>query len=425
MSKIITTKEVKELLLSKGYIPLFKEYVNTKEKLPCKTREGYKVYISLPDFKRGKEPSIFRKSNPYTIHNIKNYIKRKRIQCELLSTTYVNNKATLKFKCKCGKVFEKSWNNFSGGQTECNACRGKIFWNNEKIINFIERNSECKVLFIGRTSKKYKADIKLKCFCGNIFKTTFNQFHGNNKRQCNKCSIANMPQCKAKDKDVFIDEVSSLVSDKYSVLSEYVKSSLPVTFIHHKCGNKFDMRPNDFLRGQRCPRCFGTPRKTTAEFQKEVFKKHKKEYSVVGEYKNNRTKITIKHNKCEYKWDITPDAFLNQSQGCPKCIESKGERSISKWLYNNNFTYKEQFKFKKCKNERPLPFDFYLPDYNICIEYDGEFHFKETTLGNDLKQQKKHDKIKNEFCKENNIKLIRIPYWEFDNIETILESVLP
>ncbi|MCB2320474.1 hypothetical protein LGK98_06505 [Clostridium tagluense] len=65
-----------------------------------------------------------------------------------------------------------------------------------------------------------------------------------------------------------------------------------------------------------------------------------------------------------------------------------------------------------------------MPQYNTCIEYDGEMHYKETTLGNKLKQQQLHDKIKNNYCKDNNINLIRIPYWEKNNIEQILKSAL-
>lgn len=74
-----------------------------------------------------------------------------------------------------------------------------------------------------------------------------------------------------------------------------------------------------------------------------------------------------------------------------------------------------------------MPFDFYLPDYNTCIEYDGELHYKAVDYfgGDDaLSNTKCRDEIKTQYCKENNIKLIRIPYWEFDNIEEILNREL-
>jgi len=78
-----------------------------------------------------------------------------------------------------------------------------------------------------------------------------------------------------------------------------------------------------------------------------------------------------------------------------------------------------------CRNKKELPFDFYLPDYNLCIEYDGIFHYEDIfDKPYDFKTGKKRDKIKTKYCKDNNINLLRIPYWEFDNIEEILRQTL-
>jgi len=111
--------------------------------------------------------------------------------------------------------------------------------------------------------------------------------------------------------------------------------------------------------------------------------------------------------------------------GCPKCKFSRGEKRIDKYLYDNNFYYIKEKYFPDCKNVLLLPFDFYLPEYNLCIEYDGILHyidkFNETE---EFKKTKKRDKIKTKYCKNNNINLLRIPYWEFENIEKILEQTL-
>ena len=77
-------------------------------------------------------------------------------------------------------------------------------------------------------------------------------------------------------------------------------------------------------------------------------------------------------------------------------------------------------KFNDCRNKNPLPFDFYLPEYKTCIEFDGRQHFESIEHwegDNGLLKIKKNDSIKNEYCKDNDIKLIRIPYYEIDNIE--------
>ena len=74
-----------------------------------------------------------------------------------------------------------------------------------------------------------------------------------------------------------------------------------------------------------------------------------------------------------------------------------------------------------------LPFDFYLPQYNLIIEYDGEQHFKPISVfgGEDaFWTTVTHDAIKNQYCEDNDIDLLRIPYWEFDNIEKLIKDKL-
>lgn len=114
---------------------------------------------------------------------------------------------------------------------------------------------------------------------------------------------------------------------------------------------------------------------------------------------------------------------FNIGNRCPTCRKSKGEEEVKRVLSKNNTRFIEQYKFEKCRLRRTLPFDFYLPDYNVCIEYDGRQHFEVVKAFGGLDNfidTKIRDTIKNEYCKNNNIKLIRIPYWDFDNIETIL-----
>lgn len=104
-------------------------------------------------------------------------------------------------------------------------------------------------------------------------------------------------------------------------------------------------------------------------------------------------------------------------RGCAKCKNSRGEIAVEKLLNKLFIKYETQKKFDGCFYKQLLRFDFYLPDYNTCIEYDGIFHFEVTrkTSEEDLKLTKHKDNIKNEYCKNNNNHLIRIKYNE--NIE--------
>ena len=120
------------------------------------------------------------------------------------------------------------------------------------------------------------------------------------------------------------------------------------------------------------------------------------------EYINNKTKLKMK---------------------CPKCAYSKGETELKRVLKELEIEYKHQHCFKDCKIKRCLPFDFYLPKYNCCVEFDGRQHFEVVGAFGGLNgfiDTKIRDTIKTEFCKKNDINLIRIPYWDIDNIKNIL-----
>lgn len=120
------------------------------------------------------------------------------------------------------------------------------------------------------------------------------------------------------------------------------------------------------------------------------------------------------------------------TNGCPECDDkrSRGERAISTYLKGNNIVFEVQKRFFDCRYKRTLPFDFYIPTQNIAIEYDGEQHFQPVNLGGmnneeaDLafKETQTRDRIKTKYCSTHNIKLIRIPYTQFDNIEAILNQ---
>lgn len=103
------------------------------------------------------------------------------------------------------------------------------------------------------------------------------------------------------------------------------------------------------------------------------------------------------------------------------CLSSKGEQKISKILKKLNISFITQKTFNGCvnnKTNKKLKFDFYLPSYDCCIEYDGKQHFEECGLCDDsLKDRQYRDNIKNEFCKNNDINLLRISYLDYNKID--------
>ena len=177
-----------------------------------------------------------------------------------------------------------------------------------------------------------------------------------------------------------------------------------------------------------------TRKLTHEEFLERFYEKNKnaENIEILGEYVNNYTKIKCRCKIDGYEWEAKPNNLLN-GYGCPKCSESKGEKRVAKYLDSKNIEYERQYKFDECRSKDKLPFDFYIPSLNIVIEYDGEYHYMIITRSkNDTYERafnrfvgtKVRDTIKTIYCKENNIKLIRIPYWDFDKIEEILEKEL-
>lgn len=112
---------------------------------------------------------------------------------------------------------------------------------------------------------------------------------------------------------------------------------------------------------------------------------------------------------------------------CTSDKESYGERKIRDILDCYHIKYVRERKWDSCKNINELPFDFYLPDFNMCIEYDGELHFRSSKLFGGTKtlmRIKKHDEIKTAWCISNNIQLLRISYLDKKKIKKIIKEKL-
>jgi len=247
------------------------------------------------------------------------------------------------------------------------------------------------------------------------------------------------PHCfgnKRKSLSTFKDEVISLVGSDYSVLGEYINIDTHILMRHNLCGYKYKVTPYKFLNGRRCPKCMDIQRikthtKSTKKFCEEVRDKVGEEYTVIGEYIYALSHIEMRHNKCNKIYPVTPANFLNGKR-CPNCRKSTGEERIMKFLENKKILFKKNKTFPTLKGLGGgwLSYDFYIKEYNLLIEYQGEQHERPVDFygqGIDVaikhfKKQQEHDARKRLYAEENSIGLLEIWYWEYDNIENILNS---
>ena len=326
---------------------------------------------------------------------------------------YINYSTKILMKHNlCNNSYKVAPNNFIKGH-RCPYCYGKNKKTNEEV------NKEIK-LVLGNdyelNSDYINNHTKMKIIhkpCNNISEVSLT--HLKDFKGCIYCNGSRT----ILNNETFKKKVELKYNDEYIPLSDYKSIHEKVLMKHNKCGYEWLITPNNFLNNNRkCPLCSGVKKKTHEEFINEVFDLVGDEYTVLSEYKSCRTKILMKHNKCNCEWYIRPNDFLNNKR-CPNCNllnnESKAVKEIKKYLDDNNIKYIQEKRFKTCKDKNTLPFDFYLIDYDLLIEYDGEQHFNKATGSYIFTEEKvslikSHDQIKDQWCKENNKELLRINY---------------
>ncbi len=244
------------------------------------------------------------------------------------------------------------------------------------------------------------------------------------------CGISKLKTLFTKTKEKFIEESNLIHNNKYDYSkTDYINDSTKLIVICPIHG-EFEQLANKHLQGNGCKGCQKS--KTASSFKtkySEIFidrakKVHGDKYTYL-EYiamRKNMKIICKKHGEFEQR----PDNHL-RGNGCPSCDISFGETLIQNYLNNSNIKFKKEKTFDGCKNKLKLPFDFYLEEKNTIIEFDGIQHYEPIDYFGGLEAfeyRKSNDKIKNEYCKNNNIRLIRIPYFKIKEIDDILAKEL-
>lgn len=236
------------------------------------------------------------------------------------------------------------------------------------------------------------------------------------------------PYCNGNRNALYNEEwVKSNTPAQYKYIDGYTKMSEKCQFYCLKCNSNFLQTParliNESIYG--CG-CCPTKKKTHEEFVAECGDAIKN-YDILSQYNGVDANIRMRHKKCGTEFDITPHSFIHKHDKlyCPICFykKSKGELAINEFLLLNKIEYQKEFIFPDLKNRK---FDFFIPSFNIAIEYDGIQHFKPVELfgGEDgFKKTKERDLEKNYYCIKSNISLYRIPYSELDNINEILHKI--
>lgn len=276
---------------------------------------------------------------------------------------------------------------------------------------------------------KSKEPVILSCPTHGRFKRKPNEIL--NGLGCQECGWDRMRNHKRLSKESFIAKSRAVHGDEFDYSQAIYKNmSTKVAIVCPKHGVFHQIPKNHIRLKHKCPVCKRA--KTSLwkrDVQDKVIEKFRKTHGDLYDY--SRTVYSTSQLKVEIgcskhgAFMQSPNAHIMGS-GCPVCSASKAEKQIRAWLDEKGIEYEPQKTFKGCRNIRKLPFDFYIPSRGVCIEFDGELHYKmfrkAKTSREKLTRTKKNDAIKNDFCTSQGIHLLRIPYWKQKQIPLLLSD---
>jgi len=332
---------------------------------------------------------------------------------------YVNSTKHVKIICPEHGVFEPIANNFING-SGCPVCSNRN--KNKKLSMSIDDfKSKSNVAHNGKYDYSLvnyinnKTKVKIICPEHGVFEQR-PDMHLLGKG-CNLCGGSYK-----KNNIIFINESISIHNNKYDYsLVNYINNKTKVKIICPEHG-VFEQIPKSHLLGSGCHKCCNNYKLTRENFIAKSNETHrnKYDYSLV-DYHNTHTEVDI---LCKEHGVFSQKAYKHMyGNGCPNCKYSKSEELISYILIENNIKFEREKTIDNCVYKNKLRFDFYLSDFDIYIEYDGEQHFRPiANWGGEKSYEvlKKRDYIKDRFCENNNIKLFRISYKD-DIIRSLCE----
>lgn len=324
----------------------------------------------------------------------------------------------------------------------------KVVWHSQNKNHYIDKGyvfTKYRDSFLVKAedlSHSATAKVKVVCdFCGEEYDMSWYHYRETaDKQQKNACYNCRHTKRYANDlslrQENLYSKALSICDDRgYILISNKEEIKNNTTYVKIVCPlhGEHEMRINNLINGKGCPSC--NYDKRSEEYRLPANEVEMRISNLggkllnKGDYKNRYEKNLI--IECPWCGNAFTTSFVlfvqHGGQACSDCkdSESLGEKKIRMFLEQNQIVFKQEKWFVDCRDINPLPFDFYLPDFNICIEFNGEQHYNEGHFGHsNLNYVQTHDAIKSNYCDDNNIKLITIPYWEFNNIELILNKEL-
>ncbi|KFZ25606.1 MAG: hypothetical protein KQ78_02198 [Candidatus Izimaplasma bacterium HR2] len=318
-----------------------------------------------------------------------------------LLSEYINAQTKVKIKCNKGHIYEVRPYTFKQGHI-CPKCSNKCpIQAKEQFLELITKDGY-------KLISKYKGTktkVKLRCSRNHIWEVKPNTFKTG--KRCIKCAGLCPIQAEKEFKEL-------LVSVGYELLSEYKNVATKVKIRCNK-GHEYEVRPNNFKKGRRCPRC--PIIQASKEFKELV---ESMGYKLLSEYIDTKTKLKL---RCKegHEYSVTPSSF-KQGSRCPICFERRSQKEIDILNYVKSSINEEVISSDRTQIINPrtgnyLELDIWIPELNKAIEFNGTYwHSSEYSIYK--------DEIKREYCNANGIDLKVIEEFEYDaGLELCLDGI--
>ena len=324
------------------------------------------------------------------------------VRCNICGQIYTLKQAQNFLRKDKTCICRKCQNDHSGGRLSKEDFQKKIdeLYPDEEltVLNYTLRTMPCTIK-CNRCGEQYTLQ-NAGSFC-NSFK----------KRICKNC-LPNKREIVEKSFLKFKKWTKEQTDYIFNFIPEKISSKTLIEAVCISCGKPSSKTIYDYLRGRKCKYCQKNVLKTLEEYQAEIGD----EYTVL-EYNGMSHRSKFRHNICNFIYIANSGAYL-----CPKCKGSKGERKIRAYLLKNQIDFEEQ-KIYLIQGHK-LRADFYLPQYDIVIEYNGEQHYYPLDFfgGEEtFKKRQLYDNYKRDYFKD---KLFEISYLDYDILNQKLDDLL-
>lgn len=372
------------------------------------------------------------------ILEIKDYVDNNSL-CTLITKEYNKSLQLLEFKCQCGTHFTRTFPSFKISIKMCDECT-LLSKKNTMNTSFGEANNlfltyGLKIITLEKDFINLQQKLSLIDDDGYKYYTKYAVVKQNGTAckfsSSNLYSIENIHLWLRKNNKTF-----SLISDIF------ISATKKLYWKCNTCGSMWDNSWATISTNVGCPYCKGKRVNETNgvgylyPYLFEEFDYNKNNISLYDITIGSHIDIWWECKKCKCSWKTIVNNRVRHNTGCPECNKSKGEKKIAEVLSkisiffdNNEYTFDDLIGLNGglLRFDIPIFWDVEKTQLRTLIEFDGEQHYKwikgwQTKKAFETLQY--HDLTKNNYCILNNIPLIRIPYYKFDNIEGILIDIL-